>query len=235
MNSSTVADGVAAPAVEKAPRIVPIFDGKRLRELRVKNGLRAEDLAAAADVTPRHVWRLETGKRPNVAGVTLGRLALALDTSIDYLMCLTDDPAPRALSSFSRLAAQFGIAAERLPDLIDYSRFQPPSVQEADSVVPDSRSSCAAPPAKKARVDQDGKLDAQIAARRDMLLELLRECPGITYEQLVSELEVTAYVVQSDVTWLKRKGFLRRVGNRFEVLAPERGSVWKARKGGTSG
>jgi len=68
------------------------FDGARLRELRLRRGLRVKELAQAAGITPRHVWRLEAGKWPRVAAVTLARLALALDTTLDYLMGLSDQP-----------------------------------------------------------------------------------------------------------------------------------------------
>jgi transcriptional regulator with XRE-family HTH domain len=45
-----------------------------------------------AKVTARHIWRLEAGKRPNVAAVTLSRIALAVDVDINYLVGLTDVP-----------------------------------------------------------------------------------------------------------------------------------------------
>ena len=70
----------------------PAFDGARMRALRRRRGLSAEELARLAGITPRHVWRLEAGGRPRVAAVTLARIALALDTTLDYLMGLTDDP-----------------------------------------------------------------------------------------------------------------------------------------------
>jgi len=60
----------------------PTFNGQRLRAIRKRRGLSAEKLARKANVTVRHVWRLEAGKRPNVAAVTLMRIALALDTTL---------------------------------------------------------------------------------------------------------------------------------------------------------
>jgi transcriptional regulator with XRE-family HTH domain len=45
-----------------------------------------------AKVTARHIWRLEAGKRPNVAAITLSRIALAVDVDINYLVGLTDVP-----------------------------------------------------------------------------------------------------------------------------------------------
>ena len=40
------------------------------------------------------MWRLEAGKRPNVAAVTLARIALAVDVDINYLLGLTDVSQP---------------------------------------------------------------------------------------------------------------------------------------------
>jgi transcriptional regulator with XRE-family HTH domain len=71
----------------------PAFDGARLRAVRKKQGLSAHDVERMARVTARHIWRLEAGKRPNVAAVTLARIALAVDVDINYLLGLTDDPA----------------------------------------------------------------------------------------------------------------------------------------------
>ncbi|RLC58079.1 MAG: hypothetical protein DRI80_14235 [Chloroflexota bacterium] len=69
----------------------PTFNGQRLRAIRKRRGLSAEKLARKANVTVRHVWRLEAGKRPNVAAVTLMRIALALDTTLEYLLGVIDD------------------------------------------------------------------------------------------------------------------------------------------------
>ncbi len=74
------------------PTKPPQFDGQRLRALRKQRGLSADRLARRADLTTRHVWRLEGNKRPNVAAITLARVALALGTTVEYLLGLTDDP-----------------------------------------------------------------------------------------------------------------------------------------------
>ena len=68
----------------------PAFDGRRLRELRRSRGLSFRCLAKLAGVNAHHIWRLEVGQRPNVRAVTLARIALALDTSVDYLMGLSE-------------------------------------------------------------------------------------------------------------------------------------------------
>jgi len=70
----------------------PKFDGARLRAVRKRSGLSVHDVEQRAKVTARHIWRLEANKRPNVAAVTLARIALAVDVDIDYLLGLTDVP-----------------------------------------------------------------------------------------------------------------------------------------------
>jgi len=81
--------------MSKPQTSVPIFDGRRLKALRQKRAWRAEEVARRAGVSVRHIWRLEANARPNVAAVTVGRLALALGTSVEYLLGMTDNPAAR--------------------------------------------------------------------------------------------------------------------------------------------
>jgi transcriptional regulator with XRE-family HTH domain len=69
--------------------IKPKLDGNRLRRLRKLSGLSAERLGRKADVSTRHVWRLERGERSAGAEV-LARLALALDTTMEYLLGIVD-------------------------------------------------------------------------------------------------------------------------------------------------
>lgn len=70
-----------------------IFHGQRLRHLRRERGVSVHLLARQAALSARQIWRLEAGDRPNVRAITVARLALALDTSTDYLLGLTDGPA----------------------------------------------------------------------------------------------------------------------------------------------
>jgi len=72
----------------------PAFDGARLRAMREERGLSVHQVQEMAGVTARHVWRLEAGKRPNVAAVTLARIAVAIDVDINYLLGLSDSPWP---------------------------------------------------------------------------------------------------------------------------------------------
>jgi len=68
------------------------FDGERLRALRQARGRSITQVARATGLTSRHLYRLEANQRPNVWGTTVARLALALDTTCDYLLGLTDAP-----------------------------------------------------------------------------------------------------------------------------------------------
>lgn len=70
----------------------PAFDGARLRAMRKERGLSVHEVEQMAGVTARHIWRLEAGKRPNVAAVTLARIAVAIDVDVNYLLGLSDSP-----------------------------------------------------------------------------------------------------------------------------------------------
>lgn len=68
------------------------FDAQRMRAKRLERGLSAEKLARQADISVRHVLRLEAGDRPRTSAVTVARLALALGTTVEFLLGATDDP-----------------------------------------------------------------------------------------------------------------------------------------------
>ncbi len=69
----------------------PVFDGERIRTLRKSRGLSAEKVARRANVSLRNFSRLEAGQRPNTSAVTLTRVALALETTVEYLLGVTSD------------------------------------------------------------------------------------------------------------------------------------------------
>ena len=64
---------------------------ERLKALRKAQGLSAEQIARKADVSVRHLRRLEAGQRPNTSAVTLACVATALGTTVEYLLGLTND------------------------------------------------------------------------------------------------------------------------------------------------
>lgn len=68
--------------------------GSRIRILREQKGWEILQLARAGRVSHSYIYKLEHNERPNVAGVVLARLADALDTTTDYLLGRTPDPAP---------------------------------------------------------------------------------------------------------------------------------------------
>jgi transcriptional regulator with XRE-family HTH domain len=70
---------------------IPFANQQRVKTLRLGHGLRAVDVAQETGLSVAQVYRLEAGERPNVAAVTLARVALALDTSVEYLLNMTDD------------------------------------------------------------------------------------------------------------------------------------------------
>lgn len=67
----------------------PAFDGRRIRVLRQQRGWSAEKLARRADISLRHMLRLEANERPNVSAVVVARLAQALNVSTDELLGVT--------------------------------------------------------------------------------------------------------------------------------------------------
>jgi repressor LexA len=90
----------------------PQFVGQRLRALRQQYGLSGEQLARRADVSTRHVWRLEQEPHhPHVAAVTVARLAQVLQTSVEYLLGLTDNPTwPATATEASQSESPCGVA-----------------------------------------------------------------------------------------------------------------------------
>jgi transcriptional regulator with XRE-family HTH domain len=69
----------------------PELKFERLKALRKKQGLSAERVARKANVSVRHLRRLEAGQRPNTSAVTLACVATALGTTVEYLLGLTND------------------------------------------------------------------------------------------------------------------------------------------------
>jgi len=74
----------------------PRFHGERARALRKERGISAYKVAERAGIHWRYYLRLEKNERPNVSAVNVAAIALALDTTMEYLMGLTDDPRPMA-------------------------------------------------------------------------------------------------------------------------------------------
>ena len=68
--------------------------GDRIKELRIKSGLSQGELGYKVDTDSTIISRWETNRvRPGQKYIV--RLAQALNTSTDYLLCDTDDPSPQ--------------------------------------------------------------------------------------------------------------------------------------------
>ena len=68
--------------------------GKRMKALRADRGMSQKDLAKMISTAQSHLSEIESDNVPRVSGHLVGRIALALATTSDYLLLLTDDPMP---------------------------------------------------------------------------------------------------------------------------------------------
>ena len=64
--------------------------GARIRQIREERGYTRERLAEYADVSSDFLWEVETGRK-GVKAEKLGRLAVALNISADYLLFGTEN------------------------------------------------------------------------------------------------------------------------------------------------
>jgi transcriptional regulator with XRE-family HTH domain len=85
----------------------PILIGERIAELRIGKGLTQTELASAVGVSQSSVSQMELGKVSRVDAWIVAKLAQALETTMDYLLAMTDDPSPRR--SVQRLAVDEAI------------------------------------------------------------------------------------------------------------------------------
>jgi transcriptional regulator with XRE-family HTH domain len=82
--------------------------GERILLLRRRKRLTQDELAAQSGVNKMTIWRLEHGAINDVKGRVLGKMALALDTTADYLLGLREDDqsGPQPASREPALGAQ---------------------------------------------------------------------------------------------------------------------------------
>jgi len=85
---------VARKPKKPAPARPLGVDGARVRAAREAAGLTQMALAILAEVDGANVSAIETGRR-DASSRKVAALARALNVSADYLLGLTDDPAPR--------------------------------------------------------------------------------------------------------------------------------------------
>jgi len=68
--------------------------GSRVVERRNKRQLTQGQLATYAEMEQSHLSMIEAGKRSNVGVDYLERMTLVLETTVEYLIGVTDDPSP---------------------------------------------------------------------------------------------------------------------------------------------
>lgn len=86
-----------------------------LRAAMERRGWQAADLAAESGVDKSTLSLILSGKRPNNTASLVATLALALGVSVDYLLGLTHDPAPKR-ADLSRLLVSLMETASALPE-----------------------------------------------------------------------------------------------------------------------
>jgi transcriptional regulator with XRE-family HTH domain len=82
--------------------------GERLRRRRKDRQMSQQELATMMQVPQSWISELENGKRPHVEADTVYRFCRVLGCTSDYLVGLTDDPAPPTKRPRSRKAAPVG-------------------------------------------------------------------------------------------------------------------------------
>lgn len=73
------------------------LQGQRVKRLREAMGYTMEELATILGVDKRQIVRFEK-QNANPKAIVIVQLATALNTSSDYLLDLTDDPAPKNIA-----------------------------------------------------------------------------------------------------------------------------------------
>jgi hypothetical protein len=113
---------------------------------------------------------MEDGSRPRAAGSTLERLAVALGTSTDYLLGLTDDPRPvLAIDSLSEMERQLIAEFRRLPSepwqraMLEEARRLRALQEEVEQGVHSEASRLRAEGRRDLGEEQDGSAQAQAA------------------------------------------------------------------------
>lgn len=91
--------------------------GARIREMRDARGLTQGQLAYKADTTVTQISRLENDERPGAQAIIVARVAAALDTTVDYLMGLTDVAAAASIPT-DDLDPEIRATVERITALL---------------------------------------------------------------------------------------------------------------------
>jgi len=89
--------------------------GNRIKGMREFRGLTQGQLSYKAATTVSQISRLENDERPGAQAAIVARVASALDTTVDYLLGLTDDPGiPEDGNTASPEARAMGLELQRI-------------------------------------------------------------------------------------------------------------------------
>jgi len=77
----------------------PIFEYERLARLIESKGWSLGQLEIQSGVSKSQISLMSRNERPNVSAAIVGKLAIALGTTTDYLLGLTGDPRPLAVAT----------------------------------------------------------------------------------------------------------------------------------------
>jgi len=78
--------------------------GDRVKQLREAMHLEQYDAAYRAGISQGHMSRIESGGVASVGSEILIRLVKLLNTNVEYLIGLSNDPAPRARTEYEELS-----------------------------------------------------------------------------------------------------------------------------------
>lgn len=100
----------------------PVLNVERINRLMDARGIGPGDLAYLSGVAYDTIYKIRASERPRTSGEILGKLALALGCSVDYLLGLTSNPAPYssdALPDIAELAvAVLSLSPSRRQELL---------------------------------------------------------------------------------------------------------------------
>ena len=112
-----------------------MLNGKRFRELRLKNKFTHESLAQALNIAVRMVNKYEAGEADPSSDVVT-RMADVFNVSADYLLGRTDDPTPPAHHSDLNPDEQAILAALRRDDPLTAIKLIIQTLDKSDSNLP---------------------------------------------------------------------------------------------------
>lgn len=102
--------------------------GKRIKALRADLGLSQTDVSTRAKnagfrpISQTRLSEAENNDEKSLGGDILKSLAFCLETSVDYLLCLTDDPSPIRGKTTHYISAEADRIATMIDRIVDENR-----------------------------------------------------------------------------------------------------------------